>query len=89
MQFCEQDCAVYTMLKEEGVCTSTLDLIREFAAGVGNYHLTTSINIFEKFDCYNASTYQFSESDDYAETCTGLISTQSKSKYIDLYLLSA
>ena len=82
MQFCEQDCAIYTMLREEGACDSTLDLIRDFAAGVGNYHLTEGINIFEKFDCYNVSTYQFFESDDYAVTCTGLLSTQTKGKEI-------
>ena len=82
MQFCEQDCAVYNMLKEEGVCNSTLELLHNYAEGVGNQHLAESIKIFEQFDCYNVSSYQFFESNGYAETCAGLLSTQTKGKEI-------
>ena len=80
MQFCEKDCAVYTMLKEAGDCDSTLALVREFAETVGNRDLNRGIEIFENLDCSNVSTYQFFESDNYAETCTGLLSKQTLGK---------
>ena len=82
MQFCEQDCAIYTMLKKKGVCNNTLALIRKFAADLGNRHITEGITFFEKFDCYDISSYQFFESNGYAQKCTGLLSTQSKGKEI-------
>jgi hypothetical protein len=77
MLFCEQDCVAYTMLKEERTCKSTIELLREIAGTVGNKDLTRGIDILETFDCNNVSTFYFFESDDYAETCTGLLSKQS------------
>ena len=80
MPFCEQDCVAYKMLKEEGACDSTIELIREFAGTVGNRDLEQGIVIFENFDCSNVSTFHFFESDNYAETCTGLLSKQTRGK---------
>ena len=85
MQFCEHDCVAYTKLKEEGTCNETLEVVRDFASGIRNVHVTEGIKIFENFDCYNVSTYHFFESDDYAETCTGLLSTQSRGKFFITY----
>ena len=81
MLFCEQDCVAYKILKEEGTCKSTIEFFREIAGTVGNKYLTRGIDILEKFDCNNVSTFYFFESDDYAETCTGLLSKQSKGIY--------
>ena len=81
MQFCEQDCVAYTKLKEEGACDSTVEFVLGFAENVRDSDLIQSISTFEKFDCNNVSTYYFFEPDDYAETCTGLLSKQSRGTY--------
>ena len=68
----------YKALKEENACRETLLLIRNIAGGVNNHDLNEGISILDNFDCNNVSTYYFFESDDYAETCTGLLSKQSR-----------
>ena len=80
MQFCEQDCMAYKMLKEEGACDSLIEFIRDFVRNVGNTDLIRVIDIFEKFDCSNVTSYYFFESENYAETCTGLLSNQTRGK---------
>jgi hypothetical protein len=78
MQLCEQDCAAYKVLEEEGACDSTIELIRDFAGSLGNTDLLKGISVFEMFDCANVTTYYFFESNAYAETCTGLLSKYSR-----------
>ena len=80
MQFCEEDCVAYKKLEEEDTCSSTIDLIHSIAGNVQNHDLNEGLKILKSFDCSNVSTYYFFESDGYAETCTGLLSTQSRGK---------
>ena len=82
MQLCEQDCAAYKVLEEEGACDSTIELIRDFAGSLGNTDLLKGISVFEMFDCANVTTYYFFESKAYAETCTGLLSKHSRGEQI-------
>ena len=74
MLFCEQHCVVYTMLKEEGVCNSTIDIIHEFALHVESNDLVQAVSLLKNFSCNDVGTYQFFKSDNYAHTCTALIS---------------
>ena len=85
MQFCERDCVAYQMLNEESACDSMVEFVRDLAESVGNFHVIQGIKIFEMFDCKNVATYYFFESDNYAETCTGLLSKQSRGEYIATY----
>ena len=81
MQFCERDCVAYNRLIEERACDALIQFVTDFAVGVGNFHLIQGIEIFEMFDCNNVTTYHFFESDNYAESCTGLLSKQSRGNY--------
>ena len=76
--FCKRDCEVYTMLKVEGACDDLLQLARDFVLDSEQDQLIQFVSIVENFDCYNATTYQFFESENYAETCTGLISNKGR-----------
>ena len=78
MLFCEQHCVVYTMLKEEGVCNSTLDFLHDAAIKALRNNLIQAVSFLKKFDCNNVATYQFLKSDDYAQMCTALISQDSE-----------
>ena len=80
MQFCEQDCVAYKKLKEEDTCSTSLNFIHTIAGNVQNHDLNEGLRIMENFDCNNVSTFFFFESDDYAETCTGLLSKESRGK---------
>ena len=75
MQFCEQDCVTYAILKKEGACKDTIKIIHDFAITAKNFGLIQAINVLENFDCKNVATYH---SNDSAETCTGLLSKRSK-----------
>ena len=59
MQFCEQDCVAYTKLKEEEACDGLIEFIRDFAESLGNTDLIQGIDIFDKFDCSNVTSYYF------------------------------
>ena len=74
MLFCEQHCVVYTMLKEEGVCNSTIEHIHDSAIKAQRNNLIQAVGILQKFDCNNVATYHYLKSDDYSQTCTALIS---------------
>ena len=74
MLFCEQYCVEYTMLKEEGVCNSTIDFLHDSAIKTQRNNFIQAVSILQKFDCNNVATYHFLKSDDYAQTCTALIS---------------
>ena len=87
MQFCEQDCVAYTMLKKEGTCKDTKKIIHDFAVTAENIGLIHAIYVLENFDCKNVSSYHFFESNDYAETCTGLLSKRSKGIYSHIQIL--
>ena len=78
MEFCELDCVAYKILKEESACDKLVEFVSDFAESVANFDVIRGIEIFEMFDCNNVTTYQFFESDNYAETCTGLLSKQSR-----------
>ena len=86
MLFCEQDCVLYTMLKEEGACDSTLEFIRGFTGN--SKDLMYSVITLEKFDCNNITTYLFLESDGYAETCTSLLPEKSRGNIFDMQIFS-
>ena len=78
MQFCERDCVAYKMLNEKSACDGLVEFVSDFAESLENIHVIQGIKIFEMFDCNNVTTYHFFESDNYAETCTGLLSKQSR-----------
>ena len=71
------------MLNKEGACNSTMDLIRDGAVRTEHNDLIQAVSILEKFDCNNTATYLFFESDGYAETCTALISKESRGTLTD------
>ena len=75
------------MLNIEGVCNSTIDLIRDAAVSTEHNDVIQAVSILERFDCNNVSTYRFFESDGYAETCTALISNRSRGTPTDNLLL--
>jgi hypothetical protein len=66
----------YAMLKKEGACKDTIKIIRDFALTAKNFDLIQAISVLENFDCKNVATYHFVESNNYAETCTGLLSEE-------------
>ena len=78
MLFCEQHCVVYTMLKEDGVCNSTIDYIHDIALQVQSNNLVQAVSLLRNFSCNNVGTYQFFKTDNYAHTCTALISQDSR-----------
>ena len=80
MQYCEQDCVGYKMLKEEGACDSLVEFILDYAKSVGSFDLIRGVDFFDKFDCSNVTSYYVFESESYAETCTGLLSKQTRGK---------
>ena len=75
MQFCEQDCVTFTMLKEERTCDGLIELSRNFAGSVGSYNIDLILTLLEKFDCKTYYPFEFNNS---AETCSGLLSRQNK-----------
>ena len=73
---CNVDCEAYSRLHGKHTCDSTLEFIHEFAENTRNdVHV---IELFDKFDCKNVSTYYFSEESSYSDTCTGILSEKSK-----------
>ena len=76
------------MLNKEGACNSTIDIIRVAAVSTEHNDLIQAVSILERFDCNNASTYHFIESDGYAETCTALVSKDSRGTPTDNLSLS-
>ena len=75
MQFCEQDCVTFTRQKEERTCDGLIELSRHFAGSDESHNINLAINIFEMFDC---KTYHPFEFNNYAESCSGLLSKQYK-----------
>ncbi|CAI8017445.1 Tyrosine-protein kinase Mer [Geodia barretti] len=78
---CNVDCEAYSRLHGKHTCDSTLEFIHEFAENTRNdVHV---IELFDKFDCKNVSTYYFSEESSYSDTCTGILSEKSKEQIIN------
>ena len=75
---CDSDCEAFNLLKGKNTCDSTQQLIRGFADNTRNEDFILVIELFERFDCSNVSTYYFSEPESYSDKCTGLLSDESK-----------
>ena len=78
MLVCDSDCEAFTILKRDDTCDSTMDFVHEFADNTRNEDFILVIELFDKFDCTNASTYYFSDPESYSDKCTGLLSDESK-----------
>ena len=87
---CDTDCEAYTTLRGQDTCDSTLEFIHEFAENTRNEDFFHVIGLFEKFDCNNVSTYYFYEACSYSDTCTGLLSDESKGQnlFYDISILT-
>ena len=75
MHFCEQDCVALTRLKEGRTCKDLLNLFRRISGSVGNPNVNLTVTAFVEFDCKSYYPFKFNN---YAETCTRLLSQHYK-----------
>jgi hypothetical protein len=79
---CNIDCEAYSRLHGKNTCDNTIEFIHEFAENTRNDNFFHVIELFDKFDCKNVSTYYFSEASSYSDTCTGILSEKSKGQNV-------
>ena len=78
MRLCEQDCVEFTMLLEERTCDGLIELIRDYAETVGSRNTS---HIITNFNC---KIYHAFELNNYAKTCSGLLSKQYKGNVVGI-----
>jgi hypothetical protein len=79
---CNIDCEAYSRLHGKNTCDNTIEFIHQFAENTRNDNFFHVIELFDKFDCKNVSTYYFSEASSYSDTCTGILSEKSKGQNV-------
>ena len=78
MLICDKDCEAYTALERDDVCDDTKAYAESFAMDARNFDVVRVLELFNKFDCTNVSTYYFFERDGYSDMCTGILSDESR-----------
>ena len=80
LPICDRNCEAYKKLVADGRCDNSADAVRDLAAEANYQDIFLALDLYEKFDCENMSTYYHFETDVYTanSTCTNLLNMHSE-----------